>query len=431
MKIAIENIKMLRMTSEEEGIIQGSIAIDGDKIAHVGTIPSDFKADKIIDGANALAIPSFVNSHTHSSMPVLRNYGDDLALMDWLTTKIFPAEDKLDDEWSYWGSMLSIVEMIRSGCTAFADMYFFMDGTAKAVQESGVRANLSRGLAGDGNDEGSIMRLTQAEELYDKWNDGAEGRIKVDIGPHAPYTCGDDMFKKAVALAAKKNTGIHVHLQETAFEVETSMKEYGMSPIERMEKLGLFENNRVMAAHCVHLSDKDMEILKKYKVNVMHNPTSNLKLASGFAPIAKMAEAGLNVSIGTDGSASNNNVNMCEELHIAAVLAKSVANDPKAVPAYQAIEMATIGGAKTLGIDQMVGKIEVGMKADIAIIDMEKPHWYPRNNLVSAIAYSMNSADFKTVLCNGKILMEDYKLTTINEKEVMHKVEEIARKVIG
>lgn len=431
MKILIKDVMLLCMTGREEGVIKGDIAIDGEDIVKVGKADTGFRADKVIDGSSCLAVPGFVNGHTHAAMSVLRNYGDDLALMEWLNTKIFPAEEKIDSEWAYWGSMLSIIESIRSGCTAFADMYFFMEDTARAVKESGIRANLSRGVVGNGTDEGSLVRLRESAELYDRWNGAAEGRIQVDIAPHAPYTCSDAMFEKLITLAADKNTGLHVHLHETAFEVESSIKEYGVRPAKRLERLGLFGNKRVMAAHCVHLNDEDMELLAKYKVNIMHNPSSNLKLASGFAPVAGCAANGLNVCIGTDGASSNNNVNMCEELHIAAILAKAVSEDPKAVSAYEAVQMATLNGAKTLGIDHLTGTIETGKKADIAVIDMDKPHWIPRGNLISAVAYSMNSSDVKTVLCNGKILMENYELTSIDEKEVMARVQEIAERVLG
>lgn len=431
MKTIIQNVQMLRMADREEGVIRGDIAIDGENIVGASKAPDGFRAEKVIDGRGCLAIPGLVNGHIHAAMSVLRNYGNDLALMDWLHTKIFPAEEKLDGEWAYWGSMLSIVESIRSGCTAFADMYFFMDDTARAVKESGIRASLSRAAVGDGFDEGSMVRLRESAALHEQWHNAAEGRISVDMAAHAPYTCSDALFEKVMAMAQEKNTGIHVHLHETAFEVESSLKEYGVRPIKRLERLGFFENTRIMAAHCVHLNDEDIDILAKHKVNIMHNPSSNLKLASGFAPVAKCAARGINVCIGTDGSSSNNNVNMCEEMHIAAILAKAVAEDPKAVSAYEAVEMATRNGAKTLGIEGLTGSIEEGKKADIAIIDMDKPHWYPLGNLVSAAAYSMSGSDVKTVLCNGKILMEDYELTTINEKEVMAKVQEIAGKVLG
>ncbi|MEA4988204.1 MAG: amidohydrolase [Anaerovorax sp.] len=432
MKIKIEHANILRMVQENEGVITGDLAIDGEDIAFIGEVPNCFVADKTIDGSNTLVIPGLINAHTHTPMSIFRNYANDLELMDWLNTAIFPAEDRMDEECGYYGALLSMIELIQSGCTAFEEQYMFVDSIAKAALESGMRANIARGLVGDGKEEGSLQRLQENIDFHHKWHGKGSGRIRVDFGPHAPYTCQDGILKKVVdAVDALPDSGIHIHLCETQTEVEGSIEQYGMTPIERMERIGLFGQRRVIAAHGVHLTENDISILKKYNVHIVHNPSSNLKLASGFAPVAKLMNAGVNVALGTDGSSSNNNVNMVEELHIAGILAKAVAKDAKALPAYDIIKMATINGAKALGIDDQVGTIEVGKKADLAIIDMSGAHWYPQTDLIAAVAYSMQGSDVRDVICNGRLLMENRKLLTISEKSVICKVQKLSEKVLN
>ncbi len=434
MKLLIKGVKMLRMTGAAEGVVEGSIGIDGKEIAFAGQIPRGFEeaAERVIDGRGLLAMPGMVNAHTHTPMSLLRNYGNDLDLMDWLNQKIFPAEDRMDEEGAYYGALLSIVEMIRSGCTAFEDQYMFEEQIVKAAIDSGVRANVSKGLVGDGAEEGSIARLERNKWLYDNYHGAAEGRIQVDFGPHAPYTCGDGLFLKTVEAAMERpGAGLHVHLCETGGEVENSLRDYGMTPVARLEKLGVFDVPRVLAAHCVHVTQEDMDILKQHDVSVVHNPSSNLKLASGFAPVGRLLERGINVALGTDGSSSNNNQNLCEELHIAAILAKAVAEDAKVLPAYQAVEMAVNGGARALGIDRLAGSIEAGKRADLALIDITGANWAPHTDLLAAIPYSMSGSDVRTVLCDGRILMEDGTLTTIDEERVIAEVQARAGKVTG
>lgn len=434
MKILIQGIQMLRMTGEAEGIIQGSIAIDGSKITAAGSVSQELEkqADRIIDGRGLLAIPGLINAHTHTPMSLLRNYGSDLELMDWLNQKIFPAEDRMEEESAYYGSLLSIGEMIRSGCTAFADMYMFEEQIVEAVLSSGVRANVSKGLVGDGESPDSLSRLERNKWLYDQYNGAGNGRIKVDFGPHAPYTCGDALFIKAAEAAAMRpGAGIHVHLSETRGEVENSIRQFGMTPTARLEKLGLFDSARVIAAHCVHFCREDLELLSSHNITAVHNPSSNLKLASGFAPVGTLLEHGIPVALGTDGSSSNNNQNICEELHLAAVLAKAAAQDARTLPAYQALELATTNGAKALGREDQIGSIEVGKQADLALINIRQLHWTPHTDLTAALAYSMCGSDVDTVICDGKLLMEKRRLLTIDEEKVMAEVEARAKKILG
>ncbi|HHV19671.1 MAG TPA: amidohydrolase family protein, partial [Thermoanaerobacterales bacterium] len=257
-----------------------------------------------------------------------------------------------------------------------------------------------------------------------------ESRVKIFAGPHAPYTCSPKYLEKVIALSKELDIGIHIHLSETRKEVDESIQKWGKTPIKHVYDLGLFEIHTI-AAHCVHVDDEDIEILTECGVNVVYNPTSNLKLASGFAPIEKMLKAGVNVALGTDGASSNNNLNMFEEMHLASIVNKCVNNNAVSVPAEAAIKMATINGAKALGVDKELGSLEVGKKADIIFIDLKKPHLCPLNNPLSAICYSAQGSDVHTVMADGKILMENYELKTIDIEKAMYEAEESARKLIG
>lgn len=431
MKILIRDTQILTVAGAEPELISGSIAIENDTIIAVGKIPADFEPDKVIDGTDTLTMPGLINAHTHMPMSLLRNFGNDLDLMDWLETAIFPAEDRMDEECAYYGSLLSAAELIRSGCTAFEEQYMFPDAIARATEVSGIRGNISRGLIGDGKSQGSLERLEENKQAYEKWHGKADGRIRVDFGPHAPFTCENGILEKIVETVAElPDAGIHIHLCETMTEVNGCMADYGVTPVRRMEEVGLFTAKRVVAAHGVHLTEADMEILSSYPVHVVHNPSSNLKLASGFAKVQELLNRGINVALGTDGSASNNNLNMMEELHLAALLAKAVAGDAKALPAYEAVKMATINGAKALGIDHLTGTLEPGKKADLAVIDMTGAHWYPRTDLIAALVYAAQASDVRDVICNGQILMEDRNILTFDEQYVKEKVQLLSEKVL-
>ncbi len=275
----------------------------------------------------------------------------------------------------------------------------------------------------------AIKKLKEALELRDDWHGSCSGRITVDLAPHAPYTCDIETMKTIIKASHSNDTKIHIHLSESKKEVEDSYKEIGKSPIKNMLDQGVFERP-TFAAHCVHLSDEDIKILKDKNVSVVNNPGSNLKLGNGFAPVTKLLNAGVNVALGTDGSSSNNNLNMFEEMNLAALVNKAIDGDTTVVPAHTAIKMATINGAKALGIDHEVGSIEVNKKADIIIVDLEKPHFYPRLDAVASLVYSAQASDVKTVICNGQILMEDRKIMTFDEKIVFHKAEKCAKELI-
>lgn len=428
MNLLIKNIDLVPMDGRENMIKNTNIYIEKDKITHIGELREDIKVDRTIDGKNKVAMPGLINAHTHIGMSLLRNYADDLPLHEWLTEKIWPTEAKLRGEDVYWGSMLSMVEMIQSGTTAFCDMYFFMEEVGRGLEKSGIRGVLTRGLIEE--QEKNEEKLLETKTLYENWHGKGDGRIKVMVAPHAPYTCSPKFIEKTMELADELNTGIHIHLSETEKELKESLEQWGKTPIEHVNDLGLFEFHTV-AAHCVHVNEKDIEIMKAKNVYPVNNPSSNLKLASGFAPVDKMLKVGIPLALGTDGSSSNNNLNMFEEIHLASIINKAVNKDAVSVPAVEALKMATINGAKALDWDEEIGSIEVGKKADIILIDTNKPHLCPMHNPISALAYSAQGSDVDTVIVDGKIIMEKREIKTIDVEEVMYYTEKIANDLIN
>ncbi|NMB26686.1 MAG: amidohydrolase [Tissierellia bacterium] len=428
MDLLIKNVTLVPMDGKNEVVENTNIYIEKDKIKHIGELKQDIEVDRIIDGKNKVAMPGLINAHTHIGMSLLRNYADDLPLHEWLTQKIWPVEANLTAEDIYWGSLLSMVEMIQFGTTTFCDMYFFMDEVGKGLKESGMRGVLTRGLIEEAGKERE--KLNDTRNLYINWHNKGDGRIKVMVAPHAPYTCSPTYLAQIMDLAKELNTGIHIHLSETKKEVEDSFEIYGKSPIRHVYDLGLFKIPTV-AAHCVHVDDEDIEILKDNNVNPVNNPGSNLKLASGFAPIDKMLKKGVNVALGTDGSSSNNNLNMFEEINLAAIVNKAVNMDAISVPAIDALKMATINGAKALLWDNEIGSIEVDKKADIILIDMDKPHFYPLHNVVSSLAYSVQGSDVDTVIVDGNILMENREIKTLDVERIMFNAERSAKDLIN
>lgn len=378
--------------------------------------------DKVIDGKDRLAIPGLINCHTHSYMSFMRNVADDLSFMDWLFGTIDPIEQQMTDEDTYWGACLAILEMMKSGTTCFNDMQMNIHQTTRAVKESGMRAVICRGLVGSGNDEAGQMRLQQAYEERDAAADC--DRLTFLLGPHAPYTC-DDGFMRIVSEEAKKNgMGIHVHLAESESEIEQIREKYHCTPIEMADKNGLFDVPAI-AAHCVQITEDDMEILKNKNVSVVTNPASNMKLGNGFAPVPKMLEKGINVCIGTDGAASNNSLNLFHEMSLLALIHKGVARTSQCVNAGEVFRIATINGAKALGLEKEIGTLEVGKKADIAVLNLNTPSLTPRNNLIAGLSYSANGSEVETVIIDGKVTMENRKVLTMDEELVYKKVNEI------
>jgi len=403
-----------------------NIAVEGSKILAIGEAPADFIAEQTIDAKDMLAIPGFVNAHTHASMTLLRSYADDMELMTWLNDHIWPVEAKMISNDIYWGAALAAVEMIQSGTTTFADMYGpFMERVADVVTESGMRGVLSRGIIGVAPD--GEKKLEENISLYEDYNGAANGRIKVMFGPHAPYTCPPDFLKKVAAAAQRLGAEVHIHMNETKAEIEQITKQYGKRPFEYVEDTGLFESP-TLAAHCVHLSDDEIAIIKKHHIRVVHNPGSNMKLASGIAPVPRLLKEGVTVALGTDGTSSNNNLDMLQEVQLAALLHKVNEYDPLAVPAFEALKMGTEYGAKAVGLDG-IGRLEAGAKADIVLVSMKGAAWVPRFNEVSLLVYSGSAADVDTVICDGKVLMQHRELKTLDEEKIKYEAQKCAERL--
>lgn len=427
-QILIKNVQILTMAENTtEKIVNGDILIEGQYIKAIGSVNEYGQDVEIINGENCLALPGLINCHTHAAMTLLRGYADDMELMPWLEEKIWPREAKLGAEHVYWGSMLAILEMIKSGTTTFSDMYFFMDNVAQAVEESGIRAVLARGMVGV-NDKANTT-LKESGEFIKNWQGRGNGRINCIFGPHAPYTCSPDYLTKVLESAHDLKVGMHIHLAETKQEFTDIRKQYGKTPIKHVYDLGLFEVP-VLAAHCVHLTEEDIEILAEVGAGVVHNPTSNMKLASGMAPIPQLLDAGVNVGIGTDGTASNNNLNMFEEMHITSLLHKVSWGDPTLLPANKVIQMGTVDSAKVVNLSHEIGTLESGKKADLILIDLDQPHLYPCHDLIANLIYSAQGADVKTTIIDGQIVMRDRQVLTIDEEKVLFKAQHYANLII-
>jgi 5-methylthioadenosine/S-adenosylhomocysteine deaminase len=434
LKTLIKNIKIITMDDERPIIDCGDIIIEDDRILDIKILgaPKDGyhegnseQYDRVIDGKNKLALPGFINAHTHVAMVPFRNYANDLPLEEWLFNKLFPMEDKLTADDIYWASQMGIAEMLSTGTTCFADMYMFEDVLAEVVKTTGIRADLARGLQcfDDNFDIKTDRRVLESLELLNRYHNSADGRIKVRFAPHAVYTCTPGYLAETADLAKELGVGIHIHLSETKSENENCMKTYGKSPTKHLADLGVLDLPAI-AAHGVHLSDEDISILNQKKVSIIHNPASNLKLGSGVMRAAKLIESCINVGLGTDGASSNNALDMMREVYLAAVLSKGVFEDSLGIKAYEALKMATVNGAGALGLEDG-GQLKAGMKADITLIDLDKPHYYPLNDAVAALVYCGKGSDVHTVMVDGEILYENGEYKTIDIEAVKAAVKKI------
>ena len=416
---------VLPMTGPEDFYPEGEIAIENDRIVHVGekgSTPENFVPDQVLDLPDDVVMPGLINTHTHAAMTMLRSYADDLPLMPWLSTKIWPFEDKMTAEDIYWGTLLAFGEMLKSGTTTMLDMYYFMEQVAQAVAETGIRGVLSRGLVGNGpNGE---KALAEAIELVHKYNGAENGRLKVMLGPHAPYTCSGEYLRRVKKEAERLNVGLHIHVAETLDEIKTIQEQYGKTPVQWLDELGLLEGH-VVAAHCVHLTEEDQEILAQRNIYVAHNPESNMKLNSGTAPVPELRAKGVVVGLGTDGASSNNNLDMFEEMRSAAFQQKLI-KGVTVLPAYEVLQMATVDGAKVLGYDDL-GMLAPGYKADLISVDFSHPRFYPRFSIPAHLVYVANGNDVRTVIVDGKILLQERQLLTIDIKQVCQEVDKRAK----
>ena len=422
---------------EQFGIYpSGSVAITGSAILAVGDISGQFDAAETVDCRGRVVMPGLVNAHTHAPMTLLRGLADDLRLDVWLMGYMMPVEREfVRPEFVALGTRLACAEMIRSGTTCFADMYYFEDAVAEAAASAGVRALCAQTILKFPTPDAASYEdgLASARAFLSAWKGHA--LIVPSVAPHAPYTCTPEIFRACAELAAEFDVPVHTHLAETAFEVEQSRKEHGMPVIPWVKKQRLFDA-RVLAAHCVHVDEGEMRTLRDAQAGVAHNPTSNLKLGSGVAPVAKMLELGLNVGIGTDGAASNNDLDMFEEVRLAALLAKGISGDPTAIPARTALAMATRLGARAMHLGAVTGSLEPGKRADLIVIDLDRAHATPRferdvNAVYSQLVYTAKSTDVVDVMCDGRWLMRDRRLLTLDEAELQSSARNVARRIDG
>ncbi len=378
------------------------VLIDGNRFKKVGE-NLDAEGAQVVDGRGKAILPTFVNAHTHASMTLMRSYADDLELHDWLTNYIWPLESKMDEEDIYHGARLACLEMIKSGTTCFNDMYWHFHGVARAVEESGMRAVLSSVFIDFNDPEKAAEQRELTAKLFDESKRYSD-RIGFALGPHAIYTVSEESLRWAKGFAEDNSLLIHIHISETEKEVQDCLSLHGVRPVQWLEKIGLLGPN-VVVAHAVHVSDEEIGILARQDVKVVHNPVSNMKLCSGSFPFARMKAGGVDISLGTDGCSSNNNLDMLEEMKMATLHAKLVHSDPTVLPAPMGFEMATAGGAHALGVD--CGAIEEGKLADCMLVDLSNHRLAPGYQLIDDMVYSADASCIDTVICNGKILMQD------------------------
>ena len=409
---------------EEAAIaVEGSVIVD---IAKKDELLSRYTAPKIIDRANMLAMPGLVNTHTHAAMTCFRGIADDLELMDWLNNYIFPAEAKnVTPRLAYDGSLLACAEMIKSGTTTFCDMYIFEQETARAASKAGMRCLVGEVLFDfpSPNCKSPAEGLAYTRMLAERWRD--DPLVGIIVEPHSLYTCSPSVVREAKAIADEYGLLLGIHLLENRAERGQLEEKLGKSPVTFLQEIGCLDNN-LLAFHCVYLSPEEINLFAEYGCKVSHNPASNMKLASGIAPVPDMQKAGVTVGLGTDGAASNNTLDMIREMNTAAKLHKVARLDPTLMDARTVLRMATIEGAKALGMENMIGSLEVGKQADIIVLDMDKPHLTPLYSEYSHLAYAACGADVDTVVIGGKVVMENRSLLTIDEQVVMQNVRDIA-----
>ena len=423
MNILIKNGHVIY--GENLEVVRADVLVDGNRIVEVKKGINE-AADTVIDATGKVVSPGFINLHTHSPMGLFRGLADDLPLMDWLQNHIWPREAKLTRDYTKVGAYLGALEMIKTGTTTFLDMYFFMDAVAEVVEESGLRGYLSYGMIDLGDPEKTGKEINEAlrtMEFIDKL--GSE-RVHFVFGPHAPYTCSIALLKEVRRLANEHGKLITIHVSETMAEIGQISERYGKSPVVLLDEIGFFGSD-VIIAHGVWLDSRDIQILARNGVTVAHNPGSNMKLASGVMPLQKLLNAGVNVGLGTDGAASNNNLDMVEEMKLAALLHKVHNLEPTVADAKTVFKMATLNGAKALRLN--AGVIKPGYLADIAIIDFNRPHLRPVNNVISHLVYSANGSDVETTIVDGKILMLDREVLTLDEDRILDGAEKTIEKL--
>lgn len=426
MRTLITNASVLDMVGDTANIEKKDILINNNIIEKIDKdIDQNIEIDEKINAKNMLVMPGLINTHTHLAMSIFRGYKTDKKLMDWLENAIYPVEDKLKPEDIYWNSYLSCLEMIKSGTTTCNDMYFGMNKTIEAIKDTGLRAVVAWCI----KDDAIKDKIEKTREYAKIYNYDKKSKIKIYVSADAPHTCNPDTIKLCVNLAKELNTGMHIHLAETIDEETKIRCRYHKRSTEYLRDLNVFDVP-VILAHGIYISDSDIEILKNIKGGISHNPISNCNLSSGICDVVKLRQNGINIGIGTDGIGSTATMDMFEEMKTAAYLQKVNTKEPSSILAYDILKMATIEGAKVLGLENEIGTLEPGKKADMIFINMDKLHLCPENDICANIVYSSNGADVESVMIDGKLIMQNRKMINLDEKEVMRQVKKIAKRLL-
>lgn len=421
--LLIQHADILTLDPLNRVLKDSDIAIQNKKIIALGDIPRDFEPDETIHARNYLAMPGFFNAHTHAAMTLLRGSAEDLPLERWFNEGIWRTESALTTDDVYWGAALAACEMIRSGTVGFSDHYFYMHNVARVVQESGMKAMLAWCVFGsDFAPEMGPTTLELTEEFVAEFQNSAGGRIHTMLGPHSPYISTERALERAAAVARKLGVGCHIHVSESPAQVENSFKQHGKSPVAYLNELGIFDGPSI-AAHAIFLSDADIEILRAKQVTVVACPKTHLKLAMRTTRIMDLIHAGVPVALGTDGAASNNNLDMLEVTCLAALLQKHDTGDATVLPAPQALKLATQSGARALGFNNS-GILQVGADADLILLNMDQPHLVPRHDLSANVLYAARPSDIRYVIADGKLLLRDGELTTLDQEKIMREAEQ-------
>ena len=423
---------VVSMDAQRRVIEDGAVAVVGDSIVAVGTsaeIEGKYEAAKTIDAHGAIVMPGLINGHAHAAMSLFRGIADDLSLDDWLHKYIFPAEARnVTEDFVAWGTRLGILEMLRGGITTYADMYYFEDAVARVTKEAGMRGVLGETIIDfPAPDNKSVPQALEYTQKYlDHWK--GDALIVAAVAPHSMYTCSEKTLQDAAALARRNHAPILIHIAEAPFELEQSRNKYGLTPVAYLARAGVLGPD-VVGAHCIWVDHADIATLTHYGVGCIHNPSSNMKTAAGVMPVVEMLEAGEAIGLATDGAASNNDLDLFEEMDLAAKLQKVARMDSRALPAEQVVEMATITGARALHLEKLIGSLEAGKKADLILVDTSAPHATPMYNVYSQLVYALKASDVKTVVIGGKIVMQDRQMLTLNEKEILAKAQDYKKQI--
>ncbi len=430
--LVVTNGIVMTMDPNARVIDKGAVAVVGDTITAVGPAGEIgvTPATQTIDAGGGIIMPGLVNTHTHAAMTLFRGLADDLPLMDWLNDHIFPAESLLDPDKVHAGTLLGCAEMILSGTTTFCDMYLFEDSVARAARSAGMRAVVGEVLYDfPSPNYGPIEKgFDYTRRLIDDWQ--GDPMVTIAVEPHSPYLCAPDLLAEAAGIASQYRLPLVIHLSETRSEVNQIRQKYDATPVQHLANLGVLDAN-LLACHCVVLDDEDMDLLERHDVKVSHNPESNMKLASGVSPVAELIDRGVCTGLGTDGCSSNNNLDLFAEMDMAAKLHKASRLDPTVMDAATVLRMATIDGARALGLDGITGSIETGKKADIIVIDTRKPHLTPMYHPASHLVYAVGGSDVSTTVVNGRVLMKDRRFLHLDLEQVMADARQIALEIRG